>query len=36
LKELQIQQTDDPILCLHAALVMFEVEAVDGVLGVQP
>ena len=35
-KELQIKQADDPILRLHAALVMFEVEAVDGMLTVQP
>jgi hypothetical protein len=34
-KELQIEQTDDPIFCLHPALVMFEEEAVDGVLSVQ-
>ena len=35
LEELQIEQAHDAVLRLHAALVVFEVEAVDGVLGMQ-
>ncbi len=35
-QEVQIQQAHNPILRFHAALVVFEVEAVDGVLGMQP
>jgi hypothetical protein len=35
-QEVQIQQAEDAVLQLHAALVVLEVEAVDGVLGVQP
>lgn len=35
-QEVQIQQAHNPILRFHAALVVFEVEAIDGVLGMQP
>ena len=35
MKELQIEQAHDAILRFHAALVVLEVEAVDGVLGMQ-
>jgi len=33
--ELQIEQSQDTRLQIHAALVVFELEAVDGMLGVQ-
>src|ERR1022692_2192445 len=33
--ELQIEQADDAVLRFHAAFVVLEVEAVDGVLGMK-
>ena len=35
MEELQVEQADDAVLRLHAALVVLELEAVDRVLGMQ-